>query len=97
MSIALRIKRSRGSGDPLLKDIIFAPTFRGRGLPDRLGSDQSGRRCGTRVAMAVAAVPASGPLGVPEPFHGAAQVTRLFDAAGDGGAVKPLRCARSQT
>ena len=82
VDVALRIKRSRGSGDPLLKDIIFAPTF---GVAE-YATDSDTINPGAAAArgsMAVAAVPASGPLGVPEPFSSRGPVTRLFDAAGN--------------
>ncbi|HEX5923520.1 MAG TPA: S8 family serine peptidase [Baekduia sp.] len=82
VDVALRMKRSRGSGNPLLKYIAFAPTFSIAEHATDSDTINPGAAA-ARGSMAMAAVPAFGPLGAPESFSSRGPVTRLFDAAGN--------------
>jgi hypothetical protein len=81
VDVAVRIRRSRGSGDPLLKYIVFAPTFEIAEYATDSDTINPGAAA-ARGSMAVAAVRALDPLGAPEAFSSRGPVTRLFDAAG---------------
>lgn len=90
VDVGLRIRRARGSGDPLLKYIAFAPTFEIAEHATGSGTINPGAAA-ARGSFAVAAVPASGPLGAPDAFSSRGPVTHTRDADGNPLAAPEIR------